>query len=97
MRGSVVDHSELLGAIRAHERAVREVEVSGIAVWTSLAKAQPELAAEILQLFSSVEAAARWATTSSGDLDGSPALRVAEGRVAEILSRVRKTTYGLVG
>ena len=59
--------------------------------------AEPDLAAEILQLFSTVEAASRWATSRSGDLDESPADRVADGRAAEVLSLVRKTAHGFVG
>lgn len=89
-----MDNSKLLGALGAHERAVREAEVSGIAVWTALAKNNPELAAEILQLFSTIEAATHWATASSGDLGDSPARLVAEGRAAEILTKVRKTAQG---
>lgn len=97
MRDRVMDHAELRGALRAHERAVREAEASGITVWIALAKAEPELAVEILQLFSTVEAAARWATCSSDELDVSPAQHVAEGRAAEILSRIRKAAHGFVG
>lgn len=62
MRDYFLNHSDLMGALSAHERAVTEVEASGIAVWTALAKEYPELSAEILQLFSTAEAAARWAT-----------------------------------
>ena len=91
-----MDHSGLLGAIRAHERAVTDVEASGIAVWTELAKAEPELAVEILQLFSTVEAAARWVTSPSDRRD-SPAQYVAEGRAAEVLSMVRKAAHGFAG
>jgi hypothetical protein len=92
-----MDRSELREALSAHARAVRDVEASGIAVWTALAKAEPVLAEEILQLFSTVEAAARWAASSSDILAGSPAQQVAEGRAAEILSRVRQTAHGFAG
>jgi hypothetical protein len=92
-----MERSELISTVRAHERLAREVEASGIVVWTALAKAEPELAAEILQLFSTVEAAARWVTSHSDDLDGSPAQYVADGRATEVLSRVRKTGHGFVG
>ena len=91
-----LNYTELKDALRAHDQAMRDVESRAIAVWTALAKAEPELAAEILHLFPTAEASANWATTPSEDLHGSPAQHVAEGRAADILSRVRKTAHGLV-
>lgn len=92
-----MDYSELKDALTAHGRTMRDVETAATAVWAALVKAEPELAAEVLQLFSTVEAAASWATSSSGGPDGSPAQHVAEGRAPEVLSRVRKTAHGFVG
>ena len=92
-----MDRSQLVNALRAHQQLAKELEASSAVVWTALADAEPDLAAEILQLFSTVEAASRWATSRSGDLDESPADRVADGRAAEVLSLVRKTAHGFVG
>lgn len=92
-----MDRSDLIDAVKAHERLQREIEASSIIVWNSLAKTEPELAAEILKLFSTVEAAANWLTSRSRNHDGSPAQHVAEGRAAEVLSKVRQTVHGFVG
>jgi len=63
--------------LRAHEQAIRIVRSETLAVWEALSRADPELAAEIVQVFSDVEAAAAWATTDLDDFDGSPAHQVA--------------------
>jgi predicted kinase len=93
----MMDHAELLRLVEAHERADMELKAGRIAVWDALVKAEPELASETLQLFSTIEAAAHWVTSSLNECNGSPARRAAEGRAAEIISMVRKTTHGFVG
>ena len=90
-----MDRTELTEAVWAHRGLAGASQESGIAVWTALAKAEPELAAEILQLFSTVEAAARWATNSD-DPAGSPAQQVAEGRAPDVLAKVRRAIHGFV-
>ncbi len=55
------------------------------------------MAAEIIQLFSTIEAAADWATSDLDDFDGSPAYQVAEGNSAEVLALVRKASHGFAG
>lgn len=89
-----MDNLELKNALKAHDQAKKEVRSGALAVWEALSRADPELAAEILQLFSTVEAAANWATSDQDDFDGSPAHQVAEGRATEVLSRVRKAGHG---
>lgn len=84
-------------ALGAHDQPTRRNHLEAMAVWTTLAKAEPELAAEILRLFSTVEAAASWVSTPVDDLEGSPAQLIAEGRASEIISMVRKTAHGFVG
>lgn len=91
-----MDNSKLKAALHAHEQAKRELSSRALAVWEALSEADPELAAEILQLFSTVEAAAEWAASDPDDSDGSPAYQVAKGRSAEVLSRVRNAAHGFV-
>jgi hypothetical protein len=92
-----MNNSELKQALRAHEQAMRNVKSDALAVWDALSRADPELAAEIVQFFSDVEAAADWATSELDDFDGSPAHEVAEGRAAEMLARLRKAMHGFPG
>jgi hypothetical protein len=92
-----MSQAELLRLVEEHERAEKRLEASGVAVWDVLVKVEPELASEILQLFSTVDAAARWVVSSPKESAGSPARCVAEGRAGEILSKVRKTAHGFVG
>lgn len=92
-----MDPAELLRLIEAHEKQEQELEASALSVWAALSDAEPELAREVLQLFSSVNAAARWVSTPFEGNGNSPAREAAQGRVAEIIARVRKTTHGFVG
>ena len=92
-----MNNSELKHALKAHEQAIRNVRSEALAVWEALSRADPELAAEIVQFFSDVEAAAAWATSDLDDLDGSPAYQVAEGRTVEVLTRLRKAVHGFPG
>ena len=92
-----MNNSELKHALKAYEQAVRNVRSEALAVWEALSKADPQLAAEIVTFFSDVEAAAAWATSDLDDLDGSPAYQVAEGRTAEVLTRLRKAVHGFPG
>lgn len=92
-----MESSELKNALKAHDQAIRNVSLAALAVWESLSRADPELAAEMIQLFSTVEAAAAWATSDLDDLDGSPAYQVAEGKSAEVLTRVRRAAQGFAG
>lgn len=92
-----MDNSELKNALKAHDQAKKNVRLAALAVWEALSRADPELAAEIIQLFSTVEAAAAWATSDLDDFDGSPAYQVAEGKSAEVLAKVRKAAHGFAG
>ena len=92
-----MDNSELKHALKAHDQAKRRVRSDALAVWAALSRADPVLAAEIIQLCSTVEAAAAWATSDLDDLDGSPAYQVAEGKSAEVLTRVRRAAQGFAG
>ncbi len=92
-----MDNSELKHALQAHDRARRKEVLEGLAVWEALARKEPALAAEIMQLVSTVEAAAAWVTSGLDEFDGSPAHQVAEGRSAEVLARVRKAAHGFGG
>ena len=92
-----MDNSELKNALKAHDQAKRDVRSQALAVWEALSRADPELAAEITQLFATVEAAAAWATSDLDDFHGSPANQVAEGKSAEVLASVRKAAHGFAG
>ena len=92
-----MDKSELKQALKAHDQAKRKVRSEALAVWAALSRADPELAAEIIQLFSTVEAAAAWATSDLDDFEGSPAYHVAAGRSAEVLATLRKAAHGFAG
>lgn len=92
-----MNHPELLKLIEAHEQLEEELECSSLVVWAAFARAEPELAAEVLRLFSTVDAAAHWVAAPFRELGGSPAREAAEGRAADIMSRVHKTNHGFVG
>ena len=92
-----MQHPELQRLVDAHEKAERELRESGLIVWAELVRAEPELAADILGLVETPEAAARWATSGFRELGGSPARHAAEGRAQTIMSIVRKTDHGFVG
>jgi hypothetical protein len=92
-----MNHPDLMKLVEAHETAEFLLKASSQAVWSELVNVEPELAADILRLFATPEAAALWVTSSFGELGGSPARRAAEGRAATIMSIVRKTDHGFVG
>lgn len=92
-----MDHPQLRRLVEDHELAERELQASAMAVWAALAEAEPELAKDILRLFGTADAAARWANRSSRELGGSPARHAAEGRAATIMSAVRMTEHGFAG
>ena len=92
-----MDYTDLKIALRMHAQTTNLLELGAIAVWTALTKLEPVLAAEILQLFASAEAAANWVTTPSGDMEASPAQLVAEGQAAEVLANLRRAAQGFVG
>lgn len=92
-----MSNPELKHALRAHEQAIRNVKSEALAVWEALSRADPELATEIVQFCSDVEAAADWATSDLDDFNGSPAHQIAEGRTAEVLARLRKAVHGFPG
>jgi hypothetical protein len=92
-----MDTRELKDALKAYHQARKAVRSEALAVWEALTRADPELASEVMQLFSSVEAAAVWATSDLDDFGGSPADEVADGKSAEVLARLRKTAHGFAG
>jgi hypothetical protein len=92
-----MDKSDLKNALNALYEARTIVRAKELEVWAALASTDPELAAEILQLFSTVEAAAAWATSDLHDSYASPADQVAEGRSADVLTWVRKAAHGFAG
>lgn len=92
-----MSHAELLRLVEAHEKAEKALEASCFSVWAAFSKEEPALAHEILQLFSSVDAAAQWTATSVKESGMSPAREAAEGRATEIMAKVRKTDHGFVG
>jgi hypothetical protein len=88
-------HAELLHLVEAYERAAIEFGArSGLAVWAEVVDAEPQLASEILQLFATDDAAARWVTGSSDETGCSPARHIADGRSAQVLSIVRSAAHG---
>lgn len=86
-------HTALVGLVEAYERSEEELECRRFAIWDELAKVEPELASELLQLFSTREAAARWVTSSTLSKDP-PMRHVAEGRAAEVMATVQRTAHG---
>lgn len=84
----------LLQLVEAHDRSANEREVSGLADWAAVVSTEPELASEILQLFATDAAAAKWVSSSSNETGCSPARHIAEGRSAYVLSKVRSAAHG---
>ena len=89
-----MSHAELLQLVEAHDRAANERGASGLAVWAAVVKTEPELASEILQLFATDDAAAKWVSGSSTETECSPARHIAEGRSAYVLLKVRSAAHG---
>lgn len=89
--------AELLELIEAHEQVERERKASSLLVWAALSAAEPELAREILQLFSTVDASAQWVASPFREFGHSPAREAAEGRAADLMARVHRTNHGFVG
>lgn len=83
----------LAGLVEAYEQSELEQKSRRSAIWDELAKAEPELASEILQLFSTPEAAAGWITSSMMSKD-TPMRQIVEGRAAEVLETVRRVAHG---
>lgn len=92
-----METSNLKDALNALYQAKTIVRAKELEVWTALSSTNPELAAEILQLFSTVDAAAAWATSDLHDCYASPEGQVAEGRSADVLTWIRKAAQGFAG
>jgi hypothetical protein len=92
-----MDPANLLLLIEAHDKVEQELEASSLSVWAALSDVEPELAHEVLQLFSTVNAAAGWVSTPFEGNGKSPAREAAEGRVAEVFERVRRAAHGFLG
>lgn len=90
-------HVELLRRIEEHEVAEVQRKSAALRVWVAFSEDEPDFAHEVLQLFSTVEAAAQWFVSPHMPRGLSPARDVAEGRAAEVMTRVRRTAYGFAG
>ena len=89
-----MQHEELLKAVAAEVAKAGELNSRRHAVWTALVQAEPELARNILELFSNPESAARWVCADLRGLQSSPARAVAEGRAADVLTIIKKAAHG---
>jgi len=89
-----MEHDQLLKAVAAEEAGAGERNACRQAVWTALVQAEPELARDILELFSNSQSAARWVCADLRGLQSSPARAVAEGRAADVLTTVQKAAHG---
>lgn len=86
--------SVLAPLLDAHESLEAALRAHGRAVFAALAKQEPELCAEVLQLFGSVDLAAQWVVTAPPLLEGSPARLVIQGDRAEAVARLRRIAHG---
>lgn len=86
-------NARLAQMVKVYEQLENELIKHRFAVWEELARVEPDLASEVLQLFATRDAAARWASSSGGD-QPSPAKRVGEGDAAEVLAMVRRAAHG---
>ena len=89
-------HPELLRLVEAHEKLERELLASGLSIWKVLADAEPQFAKEILALFPSTEAAAKWTASPQRRLGTSPARLAAEGRAEAAAQSVLRALHGLI-
>lgn len=87
---------DFLKVVEAHESGQVDHNASCVDVWTALSAAEPGLANEALQLFSTVDAAAAWCVRPMRSSGASPARLIAEGRVGEVMALIRKTSHGFV-
>lgn len=92
-----MSHVELQKLLNHQLQTPAEADSYRRAVWVALASAEPELAAEILGLFATVDAAAVWVTTPSTDAQTSPAQRIVAGQAEQIREALRKTAHGFAG
>lgn len=83
--------SEMLAAL---EQAEKEMNSLRLVIWDELASFEPQLAEEVLGFFSTREAAALWVTSSRTVSQSSPARQVVEGKVEEVVARLRRSVHG---
>lgn len=92
-----MESSKLLRLVEEHEKLEQQLEVSGRLVWDAFAEVEPSLAREILSLFSTSDAAAKWVASPFREFGHSPAREACEGRTTDLMSRVLQTMHGFYG
>ncbi|MBB1059266.1 hypothetical protein [Marilutibacter spongiae] len=87
-------HGSLLTLVELYEVANNALVAQRRRVWNAIEAVEPGLAEELLQLFSTSDAASLWLLKASGANQPCPAKAIAEGSAAELRERVLRTLHG---
>ena len=86
--------TQLSRLIAAYEQLATELHSHRLEVWDELVRVAPEVASEILDLFTTRDAAAIWVTASRNEAQASPAKLIVEGNLADVVARIRRAAHG---
>lgn len=87
-------HESLMAQVQQYELANNALDAQRRRVWNVIETVEPGLAGELLQLFSTPDAASLWLLKDSGANQPCPAKAIAEGGAAEVRERVLRTLHG---
>lgn len=89
-----MSNARLFELLATMEQMEKEMNSMRLAVWDELERVQPQVASEVLSLFTTREAAALW-VTSSRNGHPSPARRFVDGNVEELVTNLRRAVHGI--
>ena len=89
-----MSETQLLRLIETYEHLATELHSHRLEVWDELVRVAPEVASEILDLFTTRDAAAIWATASLKGAQVSPAKLIVEGNLADVMARIQRAAHG---
>ena len=87
-------HESLMALVEQYEVVNNALDAQRRRVWNAIEAVEPELAEELLRLFSTPEAVSIWLLQASRGSQPCPAKAIAEGGGAEVLERVLRTLHG---
>lgn len=87
-------HESLMALVEQYEVVNNALDAQRRRVWNAIEAVEPGLAEELLQFFSTSDAASLWLLKASGANQPCPAQAIAEGGAAEVRERVLRTLHG---
>ena len=86
--------TQLSRLIETYEQLATELHSRRLDVLDELARVAPEITSEILDLFTTRDAAAVWVTASRNGAQASPAKLIVEGNLADVVARIQRAAHG---